>query len=318
MQTIADRTPTITGVEIIADDVACLMQPIVNLFFVGPESAGDREWVLVDAGLPGLTGSIVKAAAERFGPDSRPSAIVMTHGHFDHVGALEELAERWDVPVYAHPMELPYLTGRASYPPPDPTVGGGGMAWLSWMYPRGPVDVGDRARPFPGDGSVPEMPGWRVVETPGHAPGHVSLYRDIDGLLLAGDAFVTTKQESTIAALTKPLQMHGPPMYFTPDWESARRSVERLAELQPAIAATGHGKPMRGEELRRELEALSSEFERRAVPRRGRYVNHPALVDEQGVVAVPVDNGFPVALAAFGAAVAVGFALGSLTGGSDD
>jgi hypothetical protein len=47
---------------------------------------------------------------------ARPAAIVMTHGHFDHVGALASLAERWDVPIYAHPLELPYLDGRSSYP----------------------------------------------------------------------------------------------------------------------------------------------------------------------------------------------------------
>ena len=47
------------------------------------------------------------------------TAIVMTHGHFDHVGALEDLAEEWDTPVDAHPLEHPYLDGKASYPPGD-------------------------------------------------------------------------------------------------------------------------------------------------------------------------------------------------------
>src|SRR5918997_365282 len=108
----------------VTDDVAYLRTAIVNVFFYGTPDAGDRGWVLIDAGMPGSTQRIVDAAAERFGWGARPAAIVLTHGHFDHVGALKELARRWDAPVYAHPLELPYLTGRSPYPPPDPTLGG--------------------------------------------------------------------------------------------------------------------------------------------------------------------------------------------------
>jgi DNA-binding CsgD family transcriptional regulator len=78
----------------------------------------------------GSTETIVKAAARRFGADARPAAIVLTHGHFNHVGALEALAERWRCSVYAHPLELPYITGCASYPPMDPSVGGGAQSLL--------------------------------------------------------------------------------------------------------------------------------------------------------------------------------------------
>src|SRR6516162_6147053 len=115
----------------VGDDVAYLRTVMVNVFFVGPPGAGDREWVLVDAGMSGWADHIAQAAEKRFGTGSRPAAIVLTHGHFDHVGALEPLADRWDVPIYAHPMELPYLTGRSSYPPTDPSVGGGLIAALS-------------------------------------------------------------------------------------------------------------------------------------------------------------------------------------------
>lgn len=273
--------------RVVVADVACVAQPIVNVYLVGSPQAGDRGWALVDAGLPGFAASIRRAADARFGPGARPAAIVMTHGHFDHIGALRDLAEQWDAPVYAHPLELPYLTGRSPYPPPDPAVGGGGMTALAFLYPRGPIDLGGRAQPLPADGSVPAMPGWRWLPTPGHSPGHVSFFRTADRTLIAGDAFVTTKQESTLAALMKPPVVHRPPAYFTPDWDAARRSVQALAALEPEIAVTGHGLPLHGAEMRRDLHVLAQNFDTQARPARGRYAREPARADERGIVAVP-------------------------------
>lgn len=292
----------------LAPDVAYLRTAIVNVAFLGAPDAGDRGWVLVDAGIGGFAQRIARAAERRFGAGARPAAIVLTHGHFDHVGSLRELADRWDVPVYAHDLELPYLTGRSAYPPPDPTVGGGAMARLSPLYPRGPFDFGARVRSLPADGAVPGAPGWHWIDTPGHSPGHVSLFRAHDRVLVAGDAFVTTKQESALSAITQRPELHGPPTYFTPDWLRARESVERLAALRPALAVTGHGVPMRGAELTEGLERLAAEFEALAIPRRGRYVDTPAIADASGVVSIPpaVADPLPKLLLGLGAAVAVG------------
>ena len=277
------------GTHEVTPDVAYKRLAIVNVAFFGAQGAGDRQWVLVDAGLPATAPQIAKAAEERFGQDARPAAIVMTHGHFDHNGALEELAERWDAPVYAHTLELPYLNGSAAYPPPDPTVGGGMMSLLSPLYPRGPVNVGERLHALPADGSVPFMPGWRWLHTPGHAPGHVSLWREADRTLIVGDAFITTAQESAYAAATQKPEMHGPPMYFTPDWASAKSSVERLAALEPELAVTGHGRAMRGQAMRDALHALARDFDRVAVPAHGKYVLHPATAAD-GSAYVPTEK----------------------------
>jgi glyoxylase-like metal-dependent hydrolase (beta-lactamase superfamily II) len=244
----------------------------VNVFAV-TTAAG---WTLVDAGLYGSAAKIQRWANDHFG-DVRPNAIVLTHAHFDHIGAIDQLLESWDVPVYAHFEELPYLTGAQSYPPPDPSVGGGMMARMASLYPRAPIDLGDRVQRLPMDGSVPPMPGWRWVHTPGHTAGHVSLFRDTDRALIVGDAFCTTKQESFFAAVaTQHPELHGPPAYFTTDWDAARDSVRRLAALAPAFVAPGHGRPMAGELTLQSLTELSNRFDDVARPDHGRYVEHPA------------------------------------------
>jgi glyoxylase-like metal-dependent hydrolase (beta-lactamase superfamily II) len=290
--------------ESVSPDLGCLRIVMVNVYLYGAPNAGDRGWVLIDAGLPGPGSAerILEAAAERYGEDARPAAIVLTHGHPDHVGTLRTLADRWDAPVYAHEQELPYLTGRRSYPPPDPTAGGGAVSLLSPLFPRGPFNFEDRVRALPDDGSVPGMQGWRWIHTPGHSAGHVSLFREEDRTLIAGDAFVTTKAESAMAAITWQPMVHRPPAYFTPDWSSARVSVQRLAALEPELAATGHGPPMRGPEMRRQLQALARDFDRVAVPRHGRYVGRP-LFEE------PV----PRLLLSVGAAAVAGLVLGRVT-----
>jgi glyoxylase-like metal-dependent hydrolase (beta-lactamase superfamily II) len=281
-------------VEELTPDLARLRIAFVNVFFAGRASAAAAAgqgqkgiWTLVDAGLAMGAAQILEVAAARYGRDSRPSAIVLTHGHFDHVGALAALLGVWDVPVYAHPLELPFLTGRADYPPPDPTVGKGLMSRLSPLFPEEGIDLGDRVQPLPANGDVPGMPGWRWVHTPGHSPGHVSLFRASDRLLIAGDAVTTTKQETVFSLVTQREELTGPPAYFTIDWESARRSTETIASLKPTLLASGHGKPMRGDNLPEALAHLARDFDHRARPRRGRYVDQPAVTDEQGVIALP-------------------------------
>ena len=252
--------------HVAAPDIAWRRIVFVNVVFVGPPEAGDRNWMLVDAGLRGSTRLVTSAAASRFGEGARPAAILLTHGHFDHVGALADLIDAWDVPVYAHPLERPHLDGTADYPPPRPSAGGGLLAWLSPLFPRGPVDVRRALRDLPADGSVPFLPGWRWLHTPGHSEGHVSFWRESDRTLIAGDAFITVANESAYAVAAQEPEIHGPPSYFTPDWDPARASVERLSALDPALAVTGHGPALHGPELTGGLRALARDFDRVARP----------------------------------------------------
>jgi glyoxylase-like metal-dependent hydrolase (beta-lactamase superfamily II) len=281
---------------------------ISNVVLIASAADGDERWVLVDAGMPGYAGRIVRAAEALFGTGTRPQAIVLTHGHFDHRGSLDGLLAHWDVPVFAHPVELPHLTGHLDYPPPDPLVGGGMLAWSSRLYPRRAIDVGPRLLALPPDGSVPGVTGWQWVHTPGHTAGHVSLFRAEGRVLVAGDAVITTRQESALAVMTDWRTVHGPPAYFTSDWDAARESVRRVAELDPRALAAGHGPPMHGAALEQGLRRLALEFDRVARPRFGRYVHEPAVAQPGGAFALPPDPLPRLLGCAVGLAVA-GYAL---------
>lgn len=252
-------------------DVYFLPVQIVNISFIG--AAGSKDWILVDAGVPKSGKKIIEEAEGRFGNDNPPKAIILTHGHFDHVGAIDDLLEKWQVPVYAHKYELPYLTGKESYPEPDPTVEGGGVAKISKYFPNEPIDISGSVEPLPEDGSMPFLPDWEWVHTPGHTKGHISLFRPSDKVLIAGDAFVNVRQDSIYKVITQQREINGPPTYFTPDWESARESVKILNELKPEAAITGHGWPLVGEELTGGLEKLANDFDKIAVPEKGKYVD---------------------------------------------
>ena len=257
----------------IPPDLLCIPLMLVNMFLIGdPNKSSD--WLIVDTGTSTSASTIIQAIKDRFGPDAKPGAILLTHGHFDHVGAIFDLLKIWDVPVYAHKDELPYLTGQSDYPPPDPTVGGGLIAEMSPLFPRKGIDLAGHIHVLPADGEIPLAPDWKWIHTPGHTPGHISLYREDNGVMIAADAFTTVKQESAMAVLTKDKAVHGPPAYFTTDWKAAKESIKKLAALNPIVVASSHGIPMRGEELTSQLETLAYNFDKVALPDHGIYVEH--------------------------------------------
>src|SRR5690606_14419163 len=113
---------------------------------------------------------------------------------------------------------------------------------------------------------------WRWIHTPGHTRGHVAFWREADRALIAGDAFITTNQESAYAVATQKPEIQGPPMYFTPDWASAKQSVQTLANLEPDLVVTGHGPAIQGQALRDGLQELVNRFDEVAIPEHGKYV----------------------------------------------
>ncbi len=299
----------VNNIYAVAPGVWRMKDVFVNVFII--ESGEQPGWVLIDTGLKPSYAKIKNMVAEAIEPDAKPQAIIMTHGHFDHRGALQQLADEWQVPVYCHHMEMPYLTGKASYPPPDPTVGGGVMASMAFVYPSGPIDVKEHLRELPEDGTVPALPDWRWIHTPGHTPGHISLFREKDGVLVAGDAVVTTKQESIFSVMTQKEVVSGPPKPMTPDWGAAARSVKVLAALEPNVIATGHGHAMYGDGARKALHKLAKQFWLLGMPDKGRYVSEPALFNDEGPTYVPpkLPNYTLIKIVAATALIAIGYTL---------
>jgi glyoxylase-like metal-dependent hydrolase (beta-lactamase superfamily II) len=262
----------------VAQDVVRIPMGITNAYILGYA----REWVLVDTGTPGNAETILKATAEHMGPGSVPKAIVLTHGHFDHAGSAKDLASHWGVKVYVHHREKPFVNGTSKYPPPDPTVGGF-MSQVSRFVPKVNLDLRPWLREL-SETRLPWLQEWRVIETPGHTAGHICLFRENDGTLLAGDAITTMNQNNMFDVISQAEQVSGPPPYYTADWEHARSSVRRLAALNPYVLAAGHGHPMSGEDALQQLRELARNF---PVPDYGRYVQEPAQFDDNGIAYLP-------------------------------
>ncbi|MCX2474434.1 MBL fold metallo-hydrolase [Pedobacter sp. MC2016-05] len=252
---------------VISGDVYYYTNQIVNIAMVGKPG---ESWFLVDAGMPTSGKEILKVATERFG-ERKPDFILLTHGHFDHVGGLVELLENWQVPVYAHQAEFPFLNGTQDYPEPDDTVEGGLLAKISSLYPHKAINIAPYLEVLPENQTLPGFEDWSWIHTPGHSPGHISIFRPIDRVLISGDAIVTVRPDSLYKVLFQIKEVNGPPRYLTTDWDAAHQSVKTLASLDPEFLLTGHGQVMEGEEMRSQLKDLAENFHEKAVPKHGRF-----------------------------------------------
>lgn len=176
----------------------------------------DRGLVLLDVGPRGAVDSLETHLRTLGYELTDVWLVILTHHDGDHAGGLAELLERVDATVATHREEVPYITGER-----DPIKGDGDR------YPPVHVDL-----ELTGGVRIPTLAGpMDVVETPGHTPGHVSLYFPAGKLLIAGDALVADGDEP----------LAGPKPHFTPDMDRATESVGTLAELEVEHTLCYHG-----------------------------------------------------------------------------
>ncbi|WP_128894517.1 MBL fold metallo-hydrolase [Longirhabdus pacifica] len=172
--------------------------------------------VLVDAGISNMAKGIVKAIEQHH--QGELQAILLTHGHSDHVGAIDKIRTTYPVPVYAHHDELTYMEGENPYPrrkKAQQTVQKG----LTTSLPS-----------HQHTGALMSLFGLTPYHTPGHSPGHVVYYHHEDNVLLAGDLFISKKR-----------QLHRPMPMFTADMKQAVKSSTIIEQLQPKRLEICHG-----------------------------------------------------------------------------
>ena len=180
--------------------------------------------VLVDSGTR-LWGRRLCRRVARLTEDDGLAAHVLTHAHPDHQGSSARVCERFDVPLRCHERDREAME-TGVLPPADPAAGAGFVQGLI----AGPPHAVDETL-AEGD----DVAGFEVVETPGHTPGHVSLWRERDGVLIAGDALLNMDLRTTRSGL------HEPARGFTSDPKEARRSIVKVADLEPDTVCFGHG-----------------------------------------------------------------------------
>jgi hydroxyacylglutathione hydrolase len=213
----------------IADDVWQL--PLTPRNAINAYLVGD---VLVDTGVEQSADKLAGMLAGR-----RVSAIVLTHAHGDHAGAMKRLSERFGVPVWCGARDREAAeTGRLVLAPALRRPRLSALANAAAGFDGTPV-----ARALAEGDSL--AAGFTVLDTPGHSPGHVSFWRAADRTLICGDVFFN------MHLLTTSPGLHQPPDLFTPDPAENRRSERRLAGLEPDTVGFGHGPVLRDDAARR-------------------------------------------------------------------
>ena len=202
---------------------------------------------LVDTGYPGDRARLFRSLELVGRSVSDVAAVVLTHGHPDHIGSAEHLRSGEGVRVLAHEREAPNARGERIEQIGELTILRNAwrpsvLVWAMDVLRLGAATVerlGELDTFSDGALDVPGHP--TVVHTPGHTSGHCALHLPDRGALLVGDALMTGHAVDG--------RHHGPqlmPAFFNTDTEQARRSLQRLRDLPADVVVPGHGPAHRG------------------------------------------------------------------------
>ncbi|WES97565.1 MBL fold metallo-hydrolase [Chryseobacterium arthrosphaerae] len=184
------------------------------------------EGVLVDSGIRSSYTKI-KKVLRKIPVDQH----ILTHAHADHQGCSDQICAEFGIPLLCHPDEIFRTeTGMVTADYPN------SQHWMAKLQQKYWAGQGHKV-----DRTVVEndkIGNFLVIETPGHAPGHISLFRERDGVLIIGDA------ATNMNLLTTATGLHLPPNIFTTDQQRNIRSLQKLAKLNPSVICFGHGSVM--------------------------------------------------------------------------
>ncbi|MEV1288628.1 MBL fold metallo-hydrolase [Micromonospora sp. NPDC049679] len=185
----------------------------------------DGSVTLVDCGLKKAPARIVAGLAAIGKTPADVTRILLTHAHPDHAGGAAEMVRRTGAPLVVHGADMSYAeTGQA--PEPDQSLFAGR---LFSRLPRGKFPAVQVAEPL-ADGDLLDVGGGlRVVHTPGHSPGHVSLLHEPTRVLITGDALFN------VAGIRWPV------WFFCSDFRMTQETAHVLGELEYDVAAFTHG-----------------------------------------------------------------------------
>jgi len=222
----------------ITDGIHRIGNGLINSYLLGEGS----EVTIIDAAVPGYWSDLPRelAAMSRSLEDVR--AIVLTHGHSDHIGFAERARRERGWPVRVHELDAALARGEV----PNPAKGTGPvrpmplLRFLALSLMNGALRT-PRLREVVtyGDGATLDLPGApRVILMPGHTPGNAALHVPSRNALFIGDAMATV---AVTNGATGP--MVAP---FTADAAQAVASLSRLDGLEAAWVLPGHGEPWTG------------------------------------------------------------------------
>jgi glyoxylase-like metal-dependent hydrolase (beta-lactamase superfamily II) len=197
------------------------------------------EEVLIDAGTSCTSGLLL-----RFLQGKGLKAHALTHAHADHQGSSKLVCEHFKIPLWCNALEKERAESglvTKDYADQEHLV-----TRFQQKYWAGP---GHRVDKVLEEGDL--VGSFRVIATPGHSSGHLSFFRESDGVLIVGDVMTNMNLISTRPGL------HEPPGLFTEDREQNIQSIRKLGALKPRILCFGHGPVLceRGE-LKRFLTSL--------------------------------------------------------------